>query len=373
VTDSNTSLARVLDTSRKEFVDQLLLPVQLAPYSATATPVEPRRAVVLNVLSNSLTVIDVQLVMGDEFDLGALLEYRHAAVDAFADLVGGLAQYLKDCLCDHLLVNCPPHLENKDLDLVAVSIRGGSVYKVCNFSRRRYVKSFPTVDYWLSLVPVLPMLREAIAEFCCKVLTDSFGTYSAAGRANQNDRLNAARMLQFLRVVQDEDPVSRLRALHLGGFSTFLRGANTGDWGTALAAEPTPEPAPEQPEQPNGGGGFVRPPIFTAPATHELILRNLLRNPVVTEDLSLVRAQPLIAKAGVVPVTEAVAQPVVQPMAQPVAEAVAQPVVGSPEHLEALVSRVASLETQLAALDKPAARTRRTAKTIDKPVADPDQ
>jgi len=372
VTDSNTSLALVLDTSRKEFVDQLRLPVQVAPYSATATPVEPRRAVVLNVLSNSLTVIDVELVMGDAFDLGALLEYRHAAVDAFADLVGGLAQYLKDCICDHLLVNCPPHLENLDLDLAAVSIRGGSVYKVCNFSRRRYVKSFPTVAYWMSLVPVLPMLREVIAEFCCKVLTDSFGTYSAAGRADTSDRLNSARMLQFLRVVQDEDPVSRMRALHLGGFSTFLRGANTGDWGTAPAAELAPEPAPEQPDQPSVGG-FVPTPTFTAPATHELILRNLLRNPVVTEDLSVVRAQPLIAEAGVVPVTEAGAPPVVQPMEQPVTEGVAQPAVGSPEHLEALVSRVASLETQLAALDKPVARTRRTAKTVDKPVADPDQ
>jgi hypothetical protein len=358
VTDSNTSVARVLDTSRKEFVDRLLLPVQVAPFSATATPVEPRVAVVLNVLSNSLTVIDVELVMGDEFDLGALLEYRHAAVDAFADLVGGLAQYLKDCLCDHLLVRCPPHLENKDLDLAAVSIRGGSVYKVCNFSRRRYVKSFPTVDYWLSLVPVLPMLREAIAEFCCKVLTDSFGRYSAVGRADQNDRLNAARMLQFLRVVQDEDPVSRLRALNLGGFSSFLKGANTGDWGTAPAAEPAPAPAPQQPEQP-GGGAIVGPPVLTAPATHELILRNLLRNPVVTEDLSVVRAQPVVAEAGVAPVTEAVARPVAQPVAQPMA--------GSPEHLEALVARVASLETQLAALDKPVARTRRTTRPVDKP------
>jgi hypothetical protein len=63
--------------------------VQVGPTSSTATPLEPRRAVVLNLLSNSLSVIDAKLVMGDEFDLEPLLEYRHAAVEAFADWSAG--------------------------------------------------------------------------------------------------------------------------------------------------------------------------------------------------------------------------------------------------------------------------------------------
>ncbi|MBW3536031.1 MAG: hypothetical protein KY453_12600, partial [Gemmatimonadetes bacterium] len=98
VTDSNASLAQVVDCSRQELVDGLLIPVQVAPMSATALPSEARQVVVLNMVSNSLTAIDADIVRGDRFDLEALVRYRRAAVEAFADLVGGLAQYLKDCL-----------------------------------------------------------------------------------------------------------------------------------------------------------------------------------------------------------------------------------------------------------------------------------
>ena len=98
-----------------------------------------------------------------------------------------------------------------------MSIRGGSVYKVCNFSRRRYVKSFPTVGYWLSLVPVLPALREALGEFCCRVLTEFFGRYSTADRADARDRVDPATLLRFIQVAQEEDPLGRLRTGGLGG------------------------------------------------------------------------------------------------------------------------------------------------------------
>ena len=111
VTDSATSLARVLDTSRQEFLEQLRLPVQVGPVSATAIR-EPRHAVVLNSFSNSLSVFDVRARDGRRARPRAPAAYRNAAVEAFADLVGGLAQYLKDCVCDHLLVRCPPRLEN---------------------------------------------------------------------------------------------------------------------------------------------------------------------------------------------------------------------------------------------------------------------
>lgn len=343
--DSNTSLARVFDTARLEFVEGLLLPVQAGPVSTTATMVEPRRAIVLNQVSNSLSVIDVELVMADRFDTEVLLAYRHAAVEAFADLLGGLAQYLKDCLCDHFLVNCPPRQENKDLDLAAVSIRGGSVYKVCNFSRRRYVKSFPTVGYWLSLVPVLPALREALEVFCCWVLPDYFGKYSAVGRAEQGDRVDAAKMLRFLQMVQEEDLTSRFHSLNFGSLFSFLRGANTGNW-TA------PPPPPTPPQGPTGGGSVVAPPIVTEPSTHELILRNMLRNPVIRHDLATVRDEPLSQDVRVAPMLPPTGM-------QAAAEPSGTQATPSPD-LEKLMARVATLEKKLASLSKPAAQTRRT-------------
>jgi hypothetical protein len=345
VTDSATSLARVLDTSRHEFVERLQVPVQVGPTSSTATPLEPRRAVVLNLLSNSLSVIDAKLVMGDEFDLEPLLAYRHAAVEAFADLVGGLAQYLKDCVCDHLLVRCPPRQENLDLDLAAVSIRGGSVYKVCNFSRRRYVKSFPTVGYWLSLVPLLPMLRELLGEFCCWVLTENVGRYSTAARADTEDRVDAAQMLRFMQIAQEEDPLSQLRAFNLRGTTSFFRGANTGNWEDDTSRKTPPQPAADGSTPTTG-----TPTIPTQPPRHEIILRNLLRNPVVREDLGIVRAQPSLTAAESTPAEAGTAPEGTG----------SEPATVSPEHLQALVERVSSLETQLAALQTPTTRKRRT-------------
>ncbi|MFC5175302.1 DUF6519 domain-containing protein [Nocardioides taihuensis] len=354
VTDSATSLARVLDTSRQELVDGLQIPVQVGPVSSTATALEARNAVVLNLVSNSLSVMDVGVVLADELDLEPLVDYRHAAVEAFADLVGGLAQYLKDCVCDHLLVRCPPRQENLDLDLAAVSIRGGSVYKVCNFSRRRYVKSFPTVGYWLSLVPVLPALRQVLGDFCCRVLTEYFGRYSTADRADARDRVDPARLLRFLQVAQDEDPLGRWRGSGLGSATSFLRGANSGDWGeesTPAAAPPDVQPGVE--EAPTTPGAA---PVFTRPATHEVILRNLLQSPVIREDLGIVRAQPAITGTERTLATGEVSRGVA--LRRTVAPDTAPDT--SPEHLAALTERVSSLEQQIAALTKPAPKKRAT-------------
>ena len=70
--------------------------------------------------------------------------YRKAMLEAYADLLGGFLQYLKDCFFDHFVVRCPQPTGEEALELACISIRDKQVYKVCNFSRRRYVKSFPT-------------------------------------------------------------------------------------------------------------------------------------------------------------------------------------------------------------------------------------
>ena len=347
VSDSNTSLARVLNASRHEFVEELLIPVQVAPTSITATSLRARQVVVLNLVSNSLTVIDREVVMRDEFDLAPLLLYRRAAVEAFVDLVGGFAQYLKDCICDHLLVNCPPRLQQKDLDLAAVSIRGGSVYKVCNFSRRRYVKSFPTVGYWLSLVPVLPAFREAVARACCALLPELFGRYSTAGHDDADDRVNATEVLRFLEIAQGEDPMTRLKNLDLGFLPAFARGANEGDWGRR------PKRVAEPPASDSGTAvvgpeeeTIVEDPVpdeVRRPSAPEIVFRNLLNNPTVKRDLSR-------------EITAQVNQIVGDKQDGGVTAAV------EPKQLEALLARVESLESELAALRKPtSSRTRKAA------------
>ena len=39
------------------------------------------------------------------------------------------------------------------------------------------MKSFPTVGYWLSLVPILPMLKKAVEKFCCSIVPDLFSKH----------------------------------------------------------------------------------------------------------------------------------------------------------------------------------------------------
>src|SRR5262249_21695307 len=58
-----------------------------------------------------------------------------------------------------------------------ISIRDNQIYNVCNFSRRKYLKSFPTMGYWLSLFPIAPIIGKAVESLCCAVLPTLFGTY----------------------------------------------------------------------------------------------------------------------------------------------------------------------------------------------------
>jgi hypothetical protein len=253
IAESNTSATRVFEPSRG-FINELRLPVQVAPTSVSAAAQDARHIVVLNRVSNSLSVIDAELVRGDSFGLGPLTTYRRAAVEAFADLLGGFVQYLKDCICDHLLVKLAECPEDKDLDLAAISIRGNSVYKVCNWSRRRYVKSFPTIGYWLSMVPVLPFLRDVIGRVCCAILPEYFRRYDTAGHDSANDRVPSEAILRLLGIAQEEDPLSLLRK----GKQT-LRSASSlafaGRWTEAndmlgfARGEPTVEPAKDRTDE----------------------------------------------------------------------------------------------------------------------------
>jgi hypothetical protein len=156
-------------------------PVQISPVSLAVAP-DGERAYALNLVSNTINRVPRERLRPEnQLDLAALGDYRDAILEAFVDLFGGALQYLKDCLCHHFLVNCPECEDDDRIYLACVSVRGGQIHQVCNFSKRKYVKSFPTVEYWMSIIPVLPMLKLAVQKFCCAVLPDFFGKYEAPG------------------------------------------------------------------------------------------------------------------------------------------------------------------------------------------------
>ena len=128
----------------------------------------------LNYISNTVSVIPAnELDVTDAF-LQQLAQYRQEVLRAFYALFGGLLQYLKDCFCDHLLVKCPTCDDEDVIYLATVEVRDNKVYNICNFDKRKYVKSFPTMAYWFSIVPVWPLLKTAVGKLCCSVLPDFF-------------------------------------------------------------------------------------------------------------------------------------------------------------------------------------------------------
>jgi hypothetical protein len=132
-------------------------------------------------------------------------------LEAYADLLAGFLQYLKDCLFDHFLVRCPPGDQEQTIYLASVSIRDSRVYKVCNFSRRHYVKSFPTVGYWLSAVPVLRLLKQHFADLACMVLPEYFSRLSVKDDSQAGDRVSVQQLEQLIAWSQSTDLPGRWR------------------------------------------------------------------------------------------------------------------------------------------------------------------
>jgi hypothetical protein len=81
-----------------------------------------------------------------------------------------IAQRLKDCLCDHLLVDCMACDDKDDaLPLAKLELRDGRVDHICNFERKE-VLTFPKVKYWLSAVPLIPFIEFLVERACCAVI-----------------------------------------------------------------------------------------------------------------------------------------------------------------------------------------------------------
>ncbi|GFJ92659.1 DUF6519 domain-containing protein [Phytohabitans rumicis] len=197
VTESANNIVRMVDPSADAFVPTWGLPTQVQPTAVAVTT--GGRAVVLNQVSDTLTIVDAELLSPTfVFPSAELVAYRTAMLNAFADLTGGFLQYVKDCLFDHFLVRAPQPTGAEKLWLGCVSIRANQVYKVCNFSGRKYVKSFPTVGYWLSLVPLQPLIARAVEWLGCLVLPEHFGKYSADPDDDADDLLPLGSLLDLV-------------------------------------------------------------------------------------------------------------------------------------------------------------------------------
>lgn len=166
-------------------------PLQISP-TAVATDAAGKWFYVLEHGSNTITAIPALGVAAtpamSTIDIPALQKYRSAAIAVFLKAAGRFVQYLKDCVCDHLMVHCPKP-DGKKVYLADISFKNGEVYQICNFHHRKYVHTFPTVEYWMSLVPILPLLKYEVEQLCCSVLGGIFDKYATNGG---DDKLTGA-------------------------------------------------------------------------------------------------------------------------------------------------------------------------------------
>ncbi len=84
---------------------------------------------------------------------------------AIFSLYARLLQFLKDCLCEALLVPCAP-CEDEGVVLACLTIENGKITNICNVARK-FVITGPALRYWLG--PVFNLVGDLVERLCCEI------------------------------------------------------------------------------------------------------------------------------------------------------------------------------------------------------------
>jgi hypothetical protein len=74
------------------------------------------------------------------------------------------------CLCSSLLPPCPPSTSDERVPLAVVHVSNNPcrVQRICNWStQRKFATTFPALQYWLSVTPLMRDVRELLEKLCC--------------------------------------------------------------------------------------------------------------------------------------------------------------------------------------------------------------
>jgi len=148
------------------------IPVQLMPSDVIVNP-KSGAVYALNYAGNTVSAIEQNQLNFTAADNQTLANYRLAVLLAFMALFGNLLQNLKDCFCNLLLVQCPECTDQK-VWLANISVKDHEVYKICNIGKRKELWTLPKLGYWMSLFPVLPLIKQAISRACCSIIPNIF-------------------------------------------------------------------------------------------------------------------------------------------------------------------------------------------------------
>lgn len=205
---------------RKLYKSQLLssIPVQAGPVELFISD-KSKKVIILNHLGQSISLFDLELPSYQK-QREVLANYRIDMLSAYFNLASGVMQYLKDCFCQHLLVNCPECDEQSKVYLGCLSMEDNQVYQICNFSKRKYVKTFPTISYWMSMIPIEGVISWVVQKLCCYIFPD------ISTGANNSKLSLSALQTNIAKATVMADPAKMLTNLSKGGSELVKRGIN---------------------------------------------------------------------------------------------------------------------------------------------------
>jgi hypothetical protein len=93
--------------------------------------------------------------------------YAESASPVFRNLLAIALQAFGDCICGTLLPQCPCDPTDMRVPIACVTVRGNQIVDICNHACRHYAGAFPSLFYWLSLVPIGPLVANLVALICC--------------------------------------------------------------------------------------------------------------------------------------------------------------------------------------------------------------
>jgi hypothetical protein len=96
-------------------------------------------------------------------------QYRLAVLLRLAPILG---EYLRSCLCSALLPPCPTPTDDSRVPLATITVRKRDckIMRVCNLGPRKFLTTFPNLQYWFSFLPFVRQLRQLLEQACCRPL-----------------------------------------------------------------------------------------------------------------------------------------------------------------------------------------------------------
>jgi len=105
-----------------------------------------------------------------------------------------LFEAFRECICHDLLPPCPPDPVDNRLILACLTVKDGEIVEICNFGCRQFAGGFPSFFYWLSVVPIVPLIKELVDALCCGTESKLIGGIREAALVNRGSTLQSAIM-----------------------------------------------------------------------------------------------------------------------------------------------------------------------------------